>query len=130
MSSISAPSRQMKSSLRAAAVFLGCLATWSISPVVHASEATVVAVLTVPGQEKQTFTVDGPNVEIYNSGGWICSGMASSTPGKVTATCRYNNQSQAVATVVDCSHEKMQTGTLILMETLSSIASVTLVCKG
>ena len=87
----------------------------------------MVAVLTVPGQEKQTVTVDGPNVDIYNSGGWICSGMSSAE--KATATCRYNNQAQAVATVVDCAHEKMQTGTLIMMETLSTVASVTLVCK-
>ena len=130
MPSIFTPNRKRTSSWRNVAVLLGCLVTWSASPVVHASGTTVVAVLSVPGQDKQSFTIDGPNVDLYNSGGWICSGMAGSNPGKATAVCRYNNQAQAVATVVDCSHEKMQTGTLLMMETLSTIASVTLVCSG
>ena len=101
--------------------------TMMLSAEAHA--ANVYAVVNLPGQEGQTIHVDGPSVTLVNQGGWICNGILSSTPGKASAICRYNNAPQASTTYINCGHEKMQTANLHLMENLTLKASITMICS-
>lgn len=110
-------------------VGMGALLIGGISTVANAEDARIYGVISLPGQEDQTILIDSANVELVNHEGWICSGVLSSTPGKASAICRYNNASQSMTTYVNCGHEKMQTANLHMMEGLDRKASVTLICK-
>lgn len=106
---------------------LGCTLTLLGSVPAEASE--VMGMVAVPGQENRPVPIESSNVTLFNESGWICNATYSNDPGKVTAICRYNNEAPAVASVVSCDREKMKNATLILMNQLSQVATIALVCN-
>ena len=108
-------------------LFSGLLVT-CISLTASANEPVIVGVVAVPGQENQTTRITETNTTLYNGNGWICNAMKGRSPGKLMTVCRHNNAAPAAAISVDCNREKMRTANLVLLNQMSKVATIALVC--
>ena len=124
------PPRERRRSLSRFAGFLSGALLLSLSFTAKATEPVIVGVVAVPGQETQSTRITEANTTLYQGNGWICSAMRGRSPGKLTAICRHNNAAPAAAISVDCGRENMRTANLVLLNQLSKVATIALVCRG
>lgn len=112
---------------KAVAVGLGTLFVLSASTSAHANPI-IMGVTAVPGQENQTVQLTEASTTLYQDNGWICTADKGSDGASVSLICRHNNGAPATAVAVDCNNENMRAANMIVLDTVTKLATLAVVC--